>query len=221
MLKRLLPLILLPWLLPACGAPAARATPQVISVYASSAAYPWLDEIYTCASSTVIVRLSDPVAADISLRWGEPAPLSTAAYQVGSDDLLVIVQRQTAVGSLTLNQVRQIFAGQITQWQAVGGGNIAVQVWTYAPAEDIQQVFDEFVMQGEPIVSLARLATSVQSMSDSVGATPGAIGVLPRRWKAGNTNAVLDVTSVPVLAIPAAPPQGAARGLLSCLQSKE
>jgi hypothetical protein len=221
MLKHILPLFLLSWLVPACGVPPPQATPQLISVYATSAAYPWLDEVYNCASSSVTVRLSDPSAAEMSLRLGEPVALDSPAFQIGRDDLLVVVQPQTAVGSLTLNQVRQLYSGQVTQWKDVGGAGIPVQVWTYAQAEDIQLIFDRAVMQGQPIASLARLAVSAQAMSDSVGATPGSIGILPRRWKAGNTNAVLAVSTVPVLAILASPPQGAVRDLLSCLQSKE
>lgn len=221
MLKRTVSLLFLSWFVGACGAPAAQGSPQVLRVYATSAAYPWLDEVFKCASPSLVVSLSDPSVADMSLRLGEPAALTPAAFQIGSDDLLVVVQPQTAVGSLTLNQVRQLFSGQVTQWKDIGGADIPVQVWTYSRAEDVQLIFDRVVMHGQPIVSLARLAVSAQAMSDSVGATPGSIGFLPRRWKVGNTNAVLVVSSVPVLAVVAYPPLGAVRELLGCLQSNQ
>ena len=220
MLKLLVAWFLLAWLVTACGSPAPEAMPNLVTIYATSAAYPWLDEVYSCASPSVIVSLSDPDTAYIGLRFGEPAALNSLAYQIGSDDLLVVVQPQTAVGSLTLDQVRQLFSGQVSKWKDIGGADLPVQVWTYSQAEDVQQLFQRLVMQGQPIVSLARLAVSAQAMSDSVGSTPGSIGVLPRRWKAGNTNAVLVVTSAPVLATVASPPQGAIRDLISCLQSK-
>lgn len=220
MLKKLLPLLLVSCLVPACGAPTQRPLPQLVSVYATSAAYPWLDEVYSCASSSIAIRLSEPGAAELSLRLGEPLGLNSPVFQIGSDDLLVVVQPQTAVGSLELDQVRELFSGRVTQWKDVGGADIPVQVWTYSQAEDIQGIFDHVVMQSEPIVSLARLAVSAQAMSDSVGATPGSIGILPRRWKAGNTNAVLTISSLPVLAITSTHPQGAVRELLSCLQSR-
>ncbi len=221
MVRRVLSLLLLSSLASACGAPTPSATPQMVSVYATSAAYPWLNEVYKCAYPSVAVQLSDPGAAEISLRLGEPPGLSSPAFQIGSDDLLVVIQPQVAVGSLTIDQVRQLFSGQVTQWKDIGGADVPVEVWSYSPAEDIQAVFESVVMRDQPIVSLARLATSSQAMSDSVGSNPGSIGILPRRWKMGNTSAVFTVSSVPVLAIAQSPLPGAVRDLISCLQSKE
>jgi hypothetical protein len=56
-------------------------------------------------------------------------------------------------------------------------------------------------------------------MSDSVGEVQGSIGLLPRRWKAGNTSEVLFVASVPVLALVHAAPQGELADLLACMQA--
>lgn len=199
----------------------AQVTPQVVSVYATSAAYPWLRGLYDCAPVSIALKLSDPGSSEINLRLGEPAVLTSPAFQVGTDDILVVVEPQTAVGPLTLDQVRQLFSGQVTRWKEVGGADMPVQVWTYSPGEDVQSVFDRLVMQGQSITSLARLAVSSQAMSDSVGSVPGSIGVLPRRWKAGNTKEALTVASVPVLALTQSAPQGVIRDLLSCLQSQK
>lgn len=208
-------------LIAACGSTSPQPTPEMVDVYASSAAYPWLDEVYNCAPSAVAIRLSDPATAQISLRLGPPDMLTAPAFQIGSDDVLVVVQPQVAVGSLNPDQVRQLFSGQVTEWKDVGGSNLPVEVWTYSTGVDVQSVFDRTIMRGEPIASTAFLAVSAQAMSDAVGTRPGAIGFLPRRWKAGNTNAVLTIASVPVLAISDSVPQGAVRQLIGCLQPKE
>ncbi len=213
--------IVLAALLAACGSTSPHATPETVSVYASSAAYPWLDEVYNCAPAAVVIRLADPGTAQISLRLGPPDVLTAPAFQIGSDDLLVVVQPQVGVGSLNPNQVTQLFSGQVTQWKDLGGSDLPVEVWTYSTGVDIQAVFDRTLMQGEPITSTARLAVSAQVMSDAVGSRPGAVGFLPRRWKAGNTNSVLTIASVPVLAISDSIPEGAVRQLIGCLQPKE
>jgi hypothetical protein len=57
-------------------------------------------------------------------------------------------------------------------------------------------------------------------MSDSVGAVPGSIGLLPRKWKAGNTREALIVSSVPVLALVQQVPEGALAELLACMQDR-
>jgi hypothetical protein len=196
-------------------------TPAVIDVYATSAAYPWLRNIYDCAPSSLIVRLSNPDAAQISLSLGEPSPLTVPAFQIGLEDLLVVAHPQTDAGTLTLDQTQQIFAGEITNWKDAGGADVPIQVWTFSSAEDIQTLFDRIAMNGRPITSLARLAVSAQAMSDAIGSTPGSIGLLPRHWKAGNTHETLVLSSVPVLAVMKTAPEGIMTDLLHCLQSRK
>lgn len=213
-----LPLLLLA-LSAACSRAVPSVTPEIVTVHASSATYPWLKGVYDCAPASVAVEISPPDSAAIDLRLGEPRPLVGPAYQIGTDELVVAVHPQTGSGPLTADLVRRIFAGEVTNWKEVGGNDLAVQVWTFARQEDVQQLFDRLLMQGQPVTSLARLAVSAQNMSDSVGAVPGSIGFLPRRWKAGNTRAVLEIASAPVLALVKGVPEGAARVILHCLQA--
>ncbi len=199
---------------------AAPVTPQLLNVYVTSAAYPRVNELYPCAPSRIIISLSDPASAELSIRLGEPAHLTTPAFQIGTEDILVVNHPEAGIGALTLDQVQQLFSGRITNWKQLGGNDLPVQVWTYSTGEDIQQVFGRLVMNGQPVTSLARLAVSSQAMSDSVGGTPGSIGYLARRWKAGNTREAFKAASVPVLAVTSAEPQGPVRDLIACLQTK-
>ncbi len=209
-------------LIVACGTPKPPAAPQPVKVFATSATYPWLDRVYGCAAaSSIVVQLSAPDRADLLLHFGEPEGSALPAFQIGRDDLLVVVQPQTGVGPLTLDQVRALFSGQVTQWKALGGADIPVRVWSYSPSEDIQTVFERQVMQDQPVGSLASLAVSTQAMSDAVGADPGSIGFLPRRWKTGNTKIVLTIPSSPVLALTPAEPQGPVKNMAGCLQSSD
>ncbi len=207
------------FLLTSCVAPPQQVTPQIINVYVTSAAHPWLSELYDCATPSEAVNLSGPQSAEISLRLGEPANLITPTYQIGSEDILVVMHPQSGVGSLTLDQAQSVFSGRITNWKDVGGNDLPIQVWTFSSGEDAQAIFDQTVMRREPVTSLARLAVSAQAMSDGVGTVPGSVGFLPRRWKAGNTREAIVVATVPVLALTASTPTGAVQELLACLQS--
>ncbi len=163
--------------------------------------------------------MSDPASAELTLRLGEPSPLASPAFQVGTEDILIVNHPQAGVGPLTLDKVQQLFSGRVTNWKQVGGNDVPVLVWTFSSDEDIQQLFQRLVMNGQPVTSLARLAVSSQAMSDSVGNNPGSIGYLPRRWKAGNTREALKAATVPVLLIARSDPQGPVRQLISCLQA--
>jgi len=206
-------------LLASCGPATIPITPRLVNVYVTSAAYPRVSDLYTCAPPSIVIGLSDPDSAELTLRLGEPLPLAMPAYQVGTEDILIVDHPQVGIGPLSVAQVRQLFSGLITNWKDVGGNDLPVKVWTYSAGEDVQQIFDRFVMAGEPVTSQAWLAVSSQAMSDAVGNSPGSIGYLSRRWKAGNTREALKVATVPVLIVARSAPQGPLKDLVACLQS--
>lgn len=202
-------------LLSACASPVASpetATPQVVSVYASAATQPWLPDLYGCAEqAAVVVRLAvSPAEAEIRLRVGEPENLSSPAYQIGSEELLVVTHRESPVQNLTEEQARALFAQ----------GQAGVQVWVYASGEDVQEVFERQLMNGSGISSLARLAANPQQMSDTLNVEKDAVGVLPRHWKVGPARDVFVLPGVPVLALTNDAPNEIVQALLACMQKK-
>jgi len=202
-----------------CSRPTTASQISVVNVSATSAARPWLEAFYSCAGPTTAIRLSDPDSADVEVRLGEPAALALPAFQIGEEDVLVVVHPLDAVGVLSTSEVQRVFAGEVINWSELHGADLPVQVWTYASGEDVQAYFDRLVMDGRPVTSLARLAVTAQAMSDGVGATPGAVGFLPRRWKTGNTREALRLPRLPVLALTRTEPTGTTKGLLGCVQS--
>jgi hypothetical protein len=212
-LLRILLCILGSWaaiFLVSCGKPTLLATPQLVNVYATEAAKPWLAEVYSCSQqASVVVNLSDPGSADIQIRIGEPELLTNLSYRIDTEDILIVTHRESPIQNLNLEEARSLFAGQ---------GDPSLQVWVYAEGEDLQTAFEQAVMAGQPITSLARLAAGPQQMSDVFNAQKNAVGILPRRWWAGNTREVFMAVSVPVLAITKTQPAGVVRELLACLQ---
>jgi hypothetical protein len=183
---------------------------QIINVYTTPATQPWLANVFACApNGTVINVASDPASADISLRLGEPDLLTAHTYQIDTEEILVVTPRQSPVQNLTVEEVRELFAGL---------GDPSVQVWVYAAGEDVQKVFEQAVMQGRSVTSSARLATSPQQMSDPLNNTPNTIGILPRHWKVGDSRSVYTVPDVLVLALTDKVPQGAIQAVIACLQ---
>ncbi|GAB4425862.1 MAG: hypothetical protein Kow002_15260 [Anaerolineales bacterium] len=195
----------------ACApAPTPAPEPKILNVYATAAARPWLPGVYDCALPDLIIQLSDESAADMVLRIGEPEILSMPVYQIDEEELLIVTSRQSVVANMTLEQVRILFAGVDSP---------PVQIWVYAEGEDVQELFEQAVMEGRSVTSFARLAVSPQHMSDVLNAEPNAVGILPRHWKMGNPREVYSIGTFPVLAILKAEPQGALLNLLACLQN--
>ena len=197
------------FILISCSTSTPQTTPQIVTIYSTSAAQPWLTEAYTCAGSfAVISRVDDSSAADILLRVGEPEFLSSPAYQIDEEEILIVTHRQSPIQNLTLDDARALFAQ----------GDASVQVWVYASEEDIQQVFDRSVMEGISVVSSARLAVNPQQMSDTLVNESNTVGILPRHWKVGDVRDVFSVATVPVLAITQNEPQGVIKEIIACLQ---
>jgi hypothetical protein len=204
--------------LAACATPTPSQTIQVVNVYLTSAANPWMNNVYDCAPAGMVVNLTDPDSAQLTFRIGEPDHLTTPAFQLSTEDVLVVTNLNVGVDSLNADQVRSLFLGQVTNWKELGGNDVPVQVWTYSPDEDIQRIFEQDVMNGQTATSQARLAVSVEAMTNSIETVPGSIGVVTRRWKSGNTLEVFSLATVPVLAITSSQPEGAVKALLACLQ---
>ena len=186
------------------------SSPEVVIVYASSAAQPWLTELYTCADEQSVVLNLTSQNPDIYLRVGEPETLVFPAYQIDEEEILIVTHRESTLQNLTLEQAQELFARQ---------GDSSVQVWVFSADEDVQVVFDQLVMKGRSVTSFAKLATSPQQMSDILNAELNALGILPRHWKMGTVREVFSAGRVPVLAITKAEPTGAAQELIACLQT--
>jgi len=198
------------FLLFSCSTSTPPSTPQLITVYSTSAAQPWLPELYACAEpSAVISRVDAAPGADIILRVGEPEFLASTAYQIDTEEILIVTHRQSPVQNLTIEEVRALFTGQ---------GDPSMQVWVYASGEDVQEVFDQFVMAGRAVTPSARIAVNPQQMADTLVNESNAVGILPRHWKVGDAREVFTVAEVPVLALTNSEPQGVITELIACLQ---
>lgn len=203
-------LILTSLLVASCAMSTPPATPEVVTVYSTSAAEPWLAALYDCAqASPILSRIDDPNSAQIVLRVGEPKVLPFG-YQIDTEELLIVTQRQSPVQNLTLEEARALFMRQ---------GDPSIQIWVYAAGEDVQEVFDQFVMEGRSISSSAHIAVNAQQMSDTLVNESNTVGILPKHWKAGDSRSVYTIPNVPVLAITQNEPQGEIKRLIACLQS--
>jgi hypothetical protein len=197
------------FLLASCATPTPTVPAETITAYATASAQPWMDDLFTCANEQNILVEITAETPDIFLRIGEPEILVQSAYQIGEEEILVMVNRESPIQNLTLPEVQGLFAGR---------GDAAV--WVYASGVDSQWVFDQAVMEGRSVTSFARVAASPQVMSDTLNSDPSAIGILPKHWAAGNLRVVYSVGLFPVLAITNGEPQGAVRAVLGCLHSK-
>lgn len=183
---------------------------EIVPVYATSAAQPWMSELFACANDLSVVLKVSALSPEIYLRVGEPEILVSPAYQIDEEEILIVTHRESPVQNLSLEEAQALFAGQ---------GDPSVQVWVYSLEADMQILFDRLVMKGRSVTSFARVAVNPQTMSDTLNSESNAVGILPRHWMAGSIREVYSAGMAPVLAIVKEEPRGVVRELIGCLQN--
>lgn len=192
--------------------PATQQTSQtqVVTVYATPAAEPWMSDLFACANDLSVVLNVSTGSPGIILRVGEPEMLVSSAYQIDEEEILIVTHPESPVQNLSLEEAQALFAGQ---------GEPSAQVWVYSSGTDMQILFDQLVMKGRSVTSFARLAADPQEMSDVLNSESNAVGILPRHWIMGNVREVYSAGTVPVLAIVKQEPRGVVSELIACLQN--
>jgi len=162
--------------------------------------------------------------AEIILRWGVSAENTGYLAELGSDDLVVVVNPQNPVHDLIGSQLRNIFSGASRAWSAYSKGNSnPIQVWAYPTGNEIRQYFEDAVAPLRLNPS-ALLAPDPAAMRQAIAADTSAIGYLPGRWVDSSVRqlSITDISELslrqPILAITPTEPQGAQKEWLLCLQ---
>jgi phosphate transport system substrate-binding protein len=95
---------------------------------------------------------------------------------VALDGIAVIVHPGNRVKGLTRDQIREIYAGKITNWNQVGGPNAPIVMIQRESNSGTQDCFKELVMKEEPIAQGAETQASNGAVKSRVATTPTAIG---------------------------------------------
>jgi DNA-binding transcriptional LysR family regulator len=166
----------------------------------------------------------DITQADITLRWGAAADSSGALVELGSDDLVLVVNPHNPLQNLTGSQIRNIFSGTNRTWSDFSKGNAnSIVVWSYPQGSEIRLFFEDAFSPVDLLPS-AHLAPDPNALRQSVAADPSAVGFLPGRWVDSSVRPLtingISETSLrlPILAITQIAPQGAQKAWLLCLQ---
>lgn len=98
---------------------------------------------------------------------------------IARDGIAVITHPDVAVNDLTVEQVRAIFAGEITNWQDVGGPDRMILVVSREEGAGTRAAFEEMVMgEDAKIAGTAILQPSSGAVRTTVATTPDSIGYL-------------------------------------------
>ncbi len=193
--------------------PAPVVTPQVLEIACSemleptllalAAAYqrenPAVQPVVIPRADTLALNALEQADADlIALTWAPPQwpePLWRTPF--ARDGLAIAVHPQNGLPGLTLEQLRQLFQGQVENWDNWGGLPGVPQIVSREEASGEFQRFQRGVMRESRVTLTALLAPTSDAVLELVGSDPLTVGYV----SAARLN-----SSVRALAIEGVPP---------------
>ncbi|MBI9020145.1 MAG: PstS family phosphate ABC transporter substrate-binding protein [Verrucomicrobia bacterium] len=102
--------------------------------------------------------------------------IQPVAHVVALDGLPILVHPQNPIQDLTIDQIRKIYTGEITNWKEVGGPNLGIVVITRDTNSGTYETFEGLVMSKQKITEKAEYVGSNGAIRQRVQTTPAAIG---------------------------------------------
>jgi len=104
--------------------------------------------------------------------------LGLTTIPVAHDGIAVIVNPDNPVQNLSIEQLRDIYAGRITNWSEVGGEDMPIQLVNRDEASGTREAFKTIVMDGEAFDRRAAVLSGTGQVRDVVSRSRGAIGYI-------------------------------------------
>jgi len=98
------------------------------------------------------------------------------AHVVAIDGIVIIVHPSNPVGRLTVEQVRDIYMGRVTNWKELGGPDVTIVMISRDTNSGTYETFENLVMSKEKIDERAEYTGSNGAIRQRVQSTPAAIG---------------------------------------------
>jgi phosphate transport system substrate-binding protein len=142
-------------------------------------------EIAAEGSTTGIAAITDGTAQiGMSSRRAKPTEMSAASAKgvslkptiVAFDGIGVIVNASNPLASLTKRQVEQIFAGDVTDWSAVGGSAGKISVYTRNTSSGTYQDFKDLAMKRRDYAPSSQKLAGNEQIAAEVAKNPNGIG---------------------------------------------
>lgn len=116
---------------------------------------------------------------------------------IAHDGISVIVNENNPVDNLSIEQLRDIYSGKITNWKELGGEDLKIQIVNRDEASGTREAFKTIVMDGTSFDRRATVLPGTGQVRDVVSRSRGAIGYISMGFVESSTA----TTSVKALSV--------------------
>lgn len=158
-----------------CGIPSEEAESFVTASGGTGAV--WRSMMYGSADLLLVYEAPEIVKRDMQEL---ETPLELEITPLGCDGLVFLVNKQNPVDSLTIDQLRGIYTGKITDWSEVGGDAGPIAPFQRNEESDSQTLFQKLLMGNtEPMQAPTELVPgSMGGLIEGIAAFDGAGGAI-------------------------------------------
>lgn len=130
------------------------------------------------STAGIIAVSSGACNVGMSSRPLKPDEVGFNAVAIAYDAIVVVVHPQNHLRNLSLNTIRDIFAGRIGNWQQLGGPDALIVVVTREEGSGTRGAFAEMVMRETAISDAALVQDSNGAVRELVASDKHAIGYI-------------------------------------------
>jgi len=127
-------------------------------------------------ATSVIGGTADIGMLSRDLKASEKDGNNLKEFIVGKDGIALVGHPSNTVSDLSLEQVKAIYQGEITNWKEVGGADLKIVLIGRDSSSGTREFFTEFVLDKEDAAKDMQELNSNGAVAQAVSITPGAIG---------------------------------------------
>ena len=127
-------------------------------------------------ATSVIGGTADIGMLSRDLKASEKEGNTLKEFVVGKDGIALVGHPSNTVADLSLEQVKAIYQGEITNWKEVGGADSEIVLIGRDSSSGTREFFTEFVLDKEDAAKEMQELNSNGAVAQAVSITPGAIG---------------------------------------------
>jgi len=97
-------------------------------------------------------------------------------WKIALDGITIIVHPDNTVGDITIEQLRDIYIGNITNWEQVGGPDLPVILFGRQSTSGTYEFIKKHVLENQNFAASTMEQTGTAQIAEQVARTPGGIG---------------------------------------------
>lgn len=136
------------------------------------------------------IAISSRAMKDDEIKNAVAKGVNPVAHIVAMDGIAMILHPSNKIANLTVEQIRKIYTGKISNWKEVGGEDKKIVVLSRDSASGTFEAFSKSALNGDKVRKDALMNASNKAIATTVENTPGALGYVGIGYITGKVRAI-------------------------------